>query len=788
MANKIDEIRFIDLNTGNVFNGGYPYVFWFDGEQSTELIYTQPICFISNHNNTTVQVPESNVFKLLKLQSDNINSFENKSLDNVTYKDITELYSDISSGVQQINMNGYRYGSCYIYLFYISASAEIGGEYQECFKIYDKNNTLLGKYSVGADFYEENELHYINLSNLGIEIPDAIQKVLYPSNVHEDKKDNILLNRKWKELLSNYWDIIANKGSYKSLYNALKWFEYGDLIKLYEIWKHDDIHGVKYEEQDLQQILSNKYFETLNGFAKTTYIAISCALEKIAKSDGKVLYDSEKNPELEYITNKWSHFDLSLKLSLLGNFYKTYFLPIHINCIRSTIEDIVYSNTVKLISSSTNGRLDMHGNSPEIICNIKDNSIFPLTYTSCRVGRDTLFANLYTEKNTHSGEITNYDNIDIIGVQPDEPYFNIDLQNGEKIKDEDLKTYYSQRFNDIGSLIEFKMTLKSDCEDFVKREELSMLGDKTRKWTTITNRKIYRFEGDSKNGYTANIKFYILCTREQQYEIKLLFETAGGKIYTKIVKFNVIDTNNASIKLYKIVQNDKIKIGRTNPGINEYVFGRISKSGSKNWFKNPYKQYIPTILGNPREIKNENKEGVYLNNLLIIKKTPDRIDPSTDEYLTSHYFMWNVTRGKKDYVICLSKTFGFTPNSTKLAKYKAARAIYKNEYIFYPEFHHLKEITGDDISDYIVTDEDAVCVIPNITFGKFIEDAQWEFVNTSDLNDKSIIPPVDIKEPFVAESSKKLLDPGYYDIIFRYKLMDHKDYNTVILKSAFLKK
>ena len=41
-----------------------------------------------------------------------------------------------------------------------------------------------------------------------------------------------LLEKKFKELLVNYWDVIANKGSYKSLINSIKWFEYGDILKL----------------------------------------------------------------------------------------------------------------------------------------------------------------------------------------------------------------------------------------------------------------------------------------------------------------------------------------------------------------------------------------------------------------------------------------------------------------------------------------------------------------------------------------------------------------------------
>ena len=78
------------------------------------------------------------------------------------------------------------------------------------------NNKEKEAIKVAIDAYGEDESLYINLSNNGLEIPYTIQKAIYESNVHEDNPDIILVNRKSKALLSNYWDILANKGSYKS--------------------------------------------------------------------------------------------------------------------------------------------------------------------------------------------------------------------------------------------------------------------------------------------------------------------------------------------------------------------------------------------------------------------------------------------------------------------------------------------------------------------------------------------------------------------------------------------
>ena len=781
-------INFVDLNTGNVFMGGKPYVFWFDDAQSTDLIYTKPICFISKKPTAEIKLPINSVFKLLNINSHpnptdpqgNINNYNDEILNNVTYKDIHQLYANeqyfpdeikIFENVQYIKINGYKYGDVYVYIFYITGSAVLGGQYKEDFKIDDEC------FSIGADFYALEESYKINLSNFGVEIPDAIQKSIYPSNIHEDKIDNILMNRKWKELLSNYWDVIANKGSYKSLYNSLKWFEYGEELKLYEIWKSGIDCKLPYEERDVKEVLSDKYFETLNGFSKTTYFAISCALEKIVGN----IYDEEKNPILEKITRMWSVDDLSLKLSLLGAFFKTYFMPIHTDCIRASIENIVYTNTFKAIAGSAFSRLDTVRNLEEFECNVKDGDVFELGNVSARVGKDTLFGNQYQEKNPYTKEYYNYDNIDIIGVQLEEPMFKLSNDN---INDNDIKTYLTQHFNGIGSIIEFRVNINIPSIDFVKREKLSILSDTNEVWFTITDYKLYDCR-KTENGYVINISFNLLCTKEKNYDIRLEFETGAGRIFTKRIKFNVIDTNCSSIKVYRIVRNDIIDL-------NEYDFPNDFVFRSTNHqldSKKRYIQYIPAIKESPYLDVNKNHKGICLNHYLIIRVN-DFNEVLNNDYMNEYYFMWTKGTPAQNYVLCMSKEFGFKPDPIMINKFKNSNGsgIYRNDYIYYPPFHHKEELTGDSIEDFIVTDNDAICIVPEVSFSKYIEDARWEFINRSTIDNKTIIPPYDVKEPYVADYDKKILEPGYYDIVFRYKLRNGQKYNTIVLKSAFLKK
>ena len=62
-------------------------------------------------------------------------------------------------------------------------------------------------------------------------------------------------------------------------------------------------------------------------------MGLYAALEKMKLNNKKPVYDSELNPELEFISAKWSFNDLSLKMSMLGKFYEMFFMTIHLDLI-----------------------------------------------------------------------------------------------------------------------------------------------------------------------------------------------------------------------------------------------------------------------------------------------------------------------------------------------------------------------------------------------------------------------------------------------------------------------
>lgn len=734
-------VRFVDLKTGNTFSGEYPYMFWFDGEQSINMIYTQPICFISDKKQLNISIPVNDIFKLLdpsKLQqSDSID------LHGFKYHDIHQLYAEDNI----LTLNGTPHHNYYVYLIYISGCTVQAGEYLESFIIDNE------EYKIGADFYGEEESLYVNLSNMGVEIPETIQKALYTVNIHEDKRDNILLNRKFKELLSNYWDLIACKGSYKSLYNTLKWFEYGDLIKLSEIWKKEDEFGTKYYLKDIQTIFTDKYYDSLSSFSKTTYLSLSCALEKIVKDEnGRTKLDDEKNPVLEKTIFNWSIQDLSLKMSMLGNFYETYFLPIHLDLIHSTIEDVVYANTIKSIKSAVLDRSDFVYNCEEFNCNIKDNDKFILDIVKCYVGPNTLFKN---------GN----------GVQKEMPELTL-----QDTHNDDIGMYNENLFNDVGVIVDFDINIPINSNDNIKKETLIIDNKRTDEYKLL-NKEIH---------------FSLLFKENKEYDIYLQFESISGKLFVKHLKINVVDSEHTTIKIYKIQNKPVITEEdlKSISGINKYHLSFTNQLENTEL----YKQYIPSIIKN----KGDNSwgwRGVCLNHLLILHS--NIYDSQKDTYINinsvdvfnniikNNYFIiqkdvYDAYKKQKNlaYYICISKKYG-EQGPININK----RFIYRDDYIFIPEFHELQEIKGDKLEDYTISQYDALCVIPELPYGKKIDSFYWEFVNKST---SEVISLNNIKEPFIANNHGSYLTPGYYDIKFNFKLNKDDVVNTAELNSAFL--
>ena len=227
--------------------------------------------------------------------------------------DMDKVYPEHS-----IVSTGELFEGLYWHDIYIIAKSTEPGEFIENLYIGDE------VIKIGIPVEPEDESLRIELANRGFECSPRIQSAIYYTEPMEANPDYVILNSKFKELLLNYMSILGNKGSYKSLINSLKWFEYGDLVTIEQVWKNGD----KYLSRPISQELSAEM--ELLGLNKTTSIVLS----------HKTWVDHQTH-------NKWMRKEMNLKMYLLGKFFEAYFLPIHLEVVRSAVEDLfVFEDTL----------------------------------------------------------------------------------------------------------------------------------------------------------------------------------------------------------------------------------------------------------------------------------------------------------------------------------------------------------------------------------------------------------------------------------------------------------
>lgn len=586
-------IRFVDVNTGNVYNGNTPYVHWFEGKQSVGLNYDKRFIILSDKQELEIKL-NSDVFYLVD---------PSKLLDeNKVSKYDKEYYNLKTLKTTALNSTGISYSEYFIHSFNIIAQGNYVGEITD--DLYIDNEHFI----LGADFYDENESLGINLANFGAEISNEVQRAIYEKNIDEQKVDFVLMNRKFKELLNEYINILGNKGSYKSLVNALKWFEYGELTKIYEFWKRPEPNKNYLTIKDLSSIANTRTLELLATNSKTTFIGIGCALNKIKTIDGEIVYENkyeedlvgeqllnEPNPVLEDNVLLWSKEDMSLKMSLLGNFFATYFMPIHLDLLFSTIEKTIYTDTIKLVSFPKLSRFDYIDNLSQIKCSI--DKVYHLSQVETFTYPNTLFG----FENKEKDEIDFRDeHMEILGVETSFP----NTENmSEKERSEYSKAYNLQHYKGIGVIIPFKCEVILPSSDVLTYASIKVYKNYVDYKGNVVNEEVFEKENyDIKYEYNDNkatISFKLLMKNVGYYKVQLLFRRSDGFEYVSIFDYVVDDENFPELKMYKLVPKDEtflsnFSIDTWMPESNEEIenYKSIELGSIADYVLNPVQQSI----------------------------------------------------------------------------------------------------------------------------------------------------------------------------------------------------
>lgn len=749
-------MKFLNLNTGYSFDALWKndqekgYIFWFPNEQGIELTYTMPIAIVTDTESELELTMESNdIFYFIHMPETMSGitidgyCFDGKfAMDNETAEPNDFKYSHHFTTIPE-KINGK-----YVHVFNIACCSKNAGEYICKINIGDN-----GYIRVGADFYGEHEPIYVNLANMGVEIPTSIQKAIYDTNVHEDITDNILINRKFKELMSNYWNIIANKGSYKSLLNSIEWFEWNDQVKLKEIYKRTTTNKILFNDKDILTSLNDNVEETLNNFIKTTYISLYCSLQ-----DETPNYDNEYNPQLANAVFKWSKNDIQLKIALFAKFFGVYFLPIHLSILHATAEDTVFTNTIKSIHAGKLKRNDSIGCFDFIECNIKTDSVFGLTNVRAQVTDDTVFG-------------VKYPNTVTIGV---------DKFPSDNIVDESsIKTFSEQYYTGPGAIIPINLIIPNvNQKDFIKETIIEFIDD-TDKVNKVRFNTIFK-PIDNK----IIIDFNFLAKTAKKYTMLFTFIFGSSKTLTRSILFTVEDIDNININIYKVqAKNDTEYFSyedfRNTENSNYFYKIQNSELDLEHSY---YTQYLPYLISN-----DSSYTGIKLNRTIVVdvKSCTDkelqklRTDMvNTHNYLEFAKYEYNIVdtkpvlTDKLNYLIFVSKKFYADYPYNLLKQYK----IVRNDLVFYPQFHNLVKMDGTNINNYTIAPHEAICCAAELMdgniaipfkYGHMITEAEWVFYNH--LTNETIQHPVSVRTPFIAKQSD-LLSPGYYDITFKYSL------------------
>lgn len=541
-------IKFIDIEKGIAYDGSAPYVHYIDNGLSTNVYYTKTFVLISDNDAAkTISVKSDSIYRLI--QADDEHGY-NVDLKNLLVTSTTSSYQTL--------YNGY-----YIYKFIVAVCSDVEGEVHDTITISDDTETI--EMNIAGDFYGEDETALINLQNKGIEIPKQIQRAFYESDVHDVSQDNILLNRKYKELLIEYWNIIANKGSYSSLINSKNFFEYGDLLRIEEYYKSIDNDGLRrLFARNLELELFDDIYTTVDISSKTTYIGLFCAINEMLKENGVIQYNddysnnvtldksfplNEPVPELVNASLKHTVDDMALKMVLVGNYFSTFFMPLHLDLIHSTIESVVYATTLKIQRGITLERSDYFNNIEDFDCSLRTETEYFLKNVSTQTGQGTI-ANDYIDESTRlTNGFTKYVDADSYGRVK---IFGADLiapdMQGTRPTNDELRNFFMRTYTGVGVLVPVKCTLPT--VNVIRRMIIMM-------HRSTDGGRTYEFydKMDSRNAVTMTsneLNFNLLFTEYGMYHITLQFTQISSVDLINSYVINVHNDTRNEVHLQKL--------------------------------------------------------------------------------------------------------------------------------------------------------------------------------------------------------------------------------------------
>jgi len=798
-------IRFIKEN-GETFDGVYPYIHWMEGQLSVGLWYTIKLMFVSDQQIIqTSELPEDSIYRFVTPDVYDP-SYEGVELDLSTIS----ARSIMSTG---ISMNfGDPPTVWYIHQILLVCKSDNAGEYIENFTIGDD------VVAVGVDLYDLDETLQINLSNRGLELPLSIQKAFLETNINEDDVNYALINRKFKELVSNFIDIVDCKGSYKSLYNSLKWFEWGESTKLYEVWKGNNM----YIEKELKPVLSNIYSSFLSTYRKTTHLSLITAVQKLSQN---IIVDpsdsdfNDRNPNVEdlrwsadfnsdfdndfsntnlsiqKILNKWSKEELALKVSLLGLFFERYFMPIHLDLKRACIECLATTNQIKILSGSHKNKWHYHEDTGIINIDM-DHTVTLGNVDTVAVGPDTVFGRSLSNADMAAGlKVKQPIGVDYLR--------NIGLNN-----DSEIAPFFLQLKGGVGVVVPIKVKVKLPEDDAIKTENICVYRYRDGQDTPIQSQTTdYRLYKPNDEGY-VEFSFNLFSDQEEKVSFTIMLVSISGHVWTRSSSYEAVDPAGSYLDIYNVTNNSM-------------GFESVDEWISNNKFVPWNSQFSPYSSPNDQSPKSiiqylpyQETQTSLFNQLIVIENLPldpDATPPTWDtewmsnSTITSDFWVIGrsdsaVTKDNPRYALLIAKTPGkFIQSKTAFVSTYgnligtnfSQGNIKRFNMIYIPQLQNYTNIESDSgiisLNQYTFSQTDLLCIVPQFrrTVANKIDASSvfWEYENKTTL--EKIHTHTPIQTPLVTNNTALLLSPGYWTVTMYYKFNGSNEIHKLTKNSAF---
>lgn len=233
---------------------------------SSGLAQTEHIYILSDVKLTAFEASTyDNGFGLFKLQADEILDKHVIGLDDVEYS------------TQQ---------SLHIYKLNLLFEPETESSYSGKLSIETSNGSA--EFMLYGETSEIDERLVVVLQNFKKFLDDDYVTAFRESVVNSNAVDAELYNRKVREYLLNIHDLVALRGSYKSLFAAMEYFGYGEMLALREYW----VSNGTYKSTPIGNAVLTHIDKSLAGFKKTNQMSLTYQIsEEIGRDeDGLPIY------------------------------------------------------------------------------------------------------------------------------------------------------------------------------------------------------------------------------------------------------------------------------------------------------------------------------------------------------------------------------------------------------------------------------------------------------------------------------------------------------------------